>query len=111
MGGNQHVLLQKDIEQYLENIPQSVATYWEGASIWENSSSEKGFILAFREEKERGLELSIDLARSYNQGAIYQFSMREDGRLIRDTIAILDKGTDATVEVVIDLSVDLSPFL
>jgi len=108
---NQHVLLQKDIEQYLENIPQSVATYWEGASIWENSSSEKGFILAFREEKERGLELSIDLARSYNQGAIYQFSMREDGRLIRDTIAVLDKGTDATVEVVIDFSVDLSPFL
>jgi hypothetical protein len=108
---NQHVLLQKDIEQYLENIPQSVATYWEGASIWENSSSEKGFVLAFREEKERGLELSIDLARSYNQGAIYQFSMREDGRLIRDTIAVLDKGTDATVEVVIDFSVDLSPFL
>jgi hypothetical protein len=72
---NQHVLLQKDIEQYLEKIPQSIATYWEGASIWENSSSEKGFVLAFREEKERGLELSIDLARSYNQGAIYQFSM------------------------------------
>jgi len=37
--------------------------------------------------------------------------MREDGRLIRDTIAVLDKGTDATVEVVVDFSVDLSPFL
>jgi len=98
----QHALLKHDIEESLEKYPQFVAQFWEGSSIWEDSSSEKGFILAFREEKERGLQLSINLARRYNQGAIYKFTMEEDGRLMRDTVAVLDKGTDAKVEVVID---------
>lgn len=98
----QHALLKHDIEESLEKYPQFVAQFWEGSSIWEDTSSEKGFILAFREEKERGLQLSIDLARRYNQGAIYKFTMEEEGRLMRDTVAVLDKGTDAKVEVVID---------
>ena len=98
----QHALLKHDIEESLKKYSQFVAQFWEGSSIWEDLSSEKGFILAFREEKERGLHLSIDLARRYNQGAIYKFTMEEDGRLMRDTVAVLDKGTDAKVEVVID---------
>jgi len=102
----QHDLLKQDVEESLEKYPQFVAQFWEGSSIWEDSSSEKGFILAFREEKERGLQLSIDLARRYNQGAIYKFTMEEDCRLMRDTVAVLDKGTDAKVEVVIDALLD-----
>jgi hypothetical protein len=105
----QHNLLQNDIEYSMANYPGSVAQYWEAASIWEDGSSEKGFILAFREKKDEGLALSIDLARRYNQGAIYRFKM-EDDRLMRDTIAVLDDGTEARVEVVMDELVDLSPF-
>eukprot|EP00557_Chaetoceros_sp_GSL56_P001431 CAMPEP_0176498224 /NCGR_PEP_ID=MMETSP0200_2-20121128/12195_1 /TAXON_ID=947934 /ORGANISM="Chaetoceros sp., Strain GSL56" /LENGTH=193 /DNA_ID=CAMNT_0017896393 /DNA_START=139 /DNA_END=717 /DNA_ORIENTATION=+ len=106
----QHKLLQKDIEDSLAKYSVSVAQYWEAASIWEDGSSEKGFILAFREKKDEGLALSIDLARRYDQGAIYQFTM-EDGHLMRDTIAVLDDGTEAKVEVVMDEQVDLTPFL
>jgi Protein of unknown function (DUF3293). len=106
----QHKLLQIDIEHSMAKYPGSMAQYWEAASIWEDGSSEKGFILAFRERKDEGLELSIELARRYDQGAIYQFAM-EDGRLMRDTIAVLDDGTEARVEVVMDDQVDLSPFL
>jgi hypothetical protein len=109
----QHALLHTDIQNALAQYPNSIATYWEGASVWEDESYEKGFILAFRQKEEQGLELSIELARKYNQGAIYQFQHLEDGdRLMRDTVAVLDEGSDARVEVEIDDSgVDLSPFL
>jgi hypothetical protein len=106
----QHALLEKDIEHSLAKYPASVAQYWEAASIWEDGSSEKGFILAFRDKKEEGLAISIELARRYNQGAIYQFAM-EGNSLMRDTIAVLDEGTEARVEVVMDEVVDLTPFL
>lgn len=107
----QHALLHKDIQSALSRYPKSVATYWDGASIWEDNSSEKGFILAFRDKKKEGLDLSIELARKYNQGAIYQFQLEDGDRLIRDTVAVLDEGSDARVEVEIDDSgIDLSPF-
>jgi len=116
----QHSLLHQDIQRNLAQYPKSIATYWEGASVWEDGSSEKGFILAFREREDEGLQLSTDLARKYDQGAIYQFrfengSTAGDGvksRLMRDTIAVLDEGSEAKVEVEIDdSSIDLSPFL
>ena len=116
----QHSLLHQDIQRNLAQYPESIATYWEGASVWEDGSSEKGFILAFREKEDEGLQLSIDLARKYDQGAIYQFRFENgstagdgiNGRLMRDTVAVLDEGSDARVEVEIDdSSIDLSPFL
>ena len=110
-----------------------IAKYWEAASIWQDGSSEQGFILAFREQENEGLELSIALARKYNQGAIYQFRVEQEqeqqqeqeqgqeqeqegdrisSRLMRDTIAVLDEGTEGRVEVEIDDAVvDLSPVL
>ncbi len=107
----QHALLHKDIQNALSHYPKSVATYWEGASIWEDDSFEKGFILAFRDKKKDGLELSIELARKYKQGAIYQFQIEDGENLIRDTVAVLDEGSDARVEVEIDDSgIDLPPF-
>jgi len=96
--------------------------YWEAASIWQDGSSEQGFILAFREQENEGLELSIALARKYNQGAIYRFRLEQEqeqegdrtsSRLMRDTIPVLDEGTEGRVEVEIDddAVVDLSPVL
>lgn len=106
----QHALLKKDIETSMI-VYSNVGQFWEGASIWEDGSSEKGFILAFRESHaDKGSNLSVTLARKYDQGAIYKFEM-EGNRLMRDTIAVLDDGTDAKVEVIMDSSTDLSPFL
>ena len=116
----QHALLRNDIENSL--MPYSdIAKYWEAASIWQDGSSEQGFILAFRGKENEGLELSIALARKYNQGAIYRFRVEEEqeqegdrisSRLMRDTIAVLDEGTEGRVEVEIDDAVvDLSPVL
>ena len=106
----QHALLKKDIETSMIDY-SDVGKFWEGASIWEDGSSEKGFILAFRESHaNEGLNLSVNLARKYDQGAIYKFEM-ENNRLMRDTIAVLDDGTDAKVEVIMDSSTDLSPFI
>ena len=107
----QHDLLKQDIEASLSKYPLSSAMFWEAAAIWEDQSYEKGFILAFQEEKDEGLVLSKELARKYDQGALYQYQLQEDGRMIRETIPVLDEGTDARVEIEIDDSVDLSPFL
>lgn len=105
----QHILLYNDITNSIKKYTD--AKFWEAASIWEDGSSEKGFILAFgRNQQEEGLQLSVNLARKYDQGAIYQFNL-EDGKLMRDTIAVLDDGTEARVEVIMDSSVDISPFL
>jgi len=98
----QHALLRTDIETALAHYPKSVVVFWEGASIWEDDSSEKGFILAFREQQDIGLELSVDLARKYDQGAIYQFRLEDGERLMRHTVPVLDKGSEASVEVEID---------
>ena len=74
-----------------------VGKFWEGASIWEDGSSEKGFMLAFLESHaEEGLNLIVNLAHKHDQGAICKFEMEGD-RLMRDTIVVLDDGTDAKV--------------
>ena len=118
MNEKQHALLRNDIENSL--MPYSDMTkYWEAASIWQDGSSEQGFILAFREQENEGLELSIALARKYNQGAIYRFRLEQEkegdrtsSRLMRDTIPVLDEGTEGRVEVEIDdAAVDLWPVL
>jgi hypothetical protein len=105
----QHQKLNQDIVDSLKTIPDAV--WWEGASIWQDGSSERGFILAFpKKDAERGLELSVNLATKYNQGAIYKFEYQQE-RLIRNTIAVLDEGTDASVQVEIDDSpLDVNPF-
>ena len=109
-----------------------MATYWDSAAIWEDGSSEEGFIVAFRNNGvpssssssssssslhvQEGLQMSIELARKYDQGAIYKYTYEYRhgndfaergggggrGSLIRDTIAVMDEGSEATVEVEID---------
>lgn len=105
----QHQKLRKDIINSLNHIPDAV--WWEGASIWQDGSSERGFILAFsKEDAEQGFTLSVQLATKYNQGAIYKFEYQQE-RLIRNTIAVLDEGTDASVIVEMDDStLDVNPF-
>lgn len=106
----------------------STTLWWEGASIWQDGSWELGFILAFdKEMAEFGLELSVALAKKYHQGAIYKFEYvprpfeeqdedslvsSQEGRLMRQTIPVLDEGTDALVEIEMEdkLTVDLSMF-
>lgn len=108
----QHVLLNKDIESSLTDNNYN-AIYWEAASIWDDGCLEKGFILSFsKAEEEEGLKLSVDLARKYDQGAIYRFHMEDGNRLMRETIAVLDEGTEAKVEIEIDNDavIDLSLF-
>ena len=105
----QHQKLRQDIINSLKHIPDAV--WWEGASIWQDGSSERGYILAFsKEEAEQGFALSVELATKYNQGAIYKFEYQQD-RLIRNTVAVLDEGTDASVQVEMDDSpLDVNPF-
>jgi hypothetical protein len=105
----QHEKLRQDIIDSLSTFQDAV--WWEGASIWRDGSSERGFILAFTKyDAEQGLPLSVHLATKYNQGAIYKFEYKED-KLIRNTIAVLDKGTDASVQVEMDDSpLHVNPF-
>ena len=105
----QHEKLRQDIINSLKHIPDAV--WWEGASVWQDGSSERGFILAFsKEDAEQGFALSVELATKYNQGAIYKFEYQQD-RLIRNTVAVLDEGTDASVQVEMDDSpLDVNPF-
>jgi hypothetical protein len=115
----QQALLQKDIQraiaEYYYRCPigstsTSTATYWNAIGIWEDGSFEPGFILAFpREMENQGMALSTTLARNYNQGAIYKFWLDEISssssstrKMMRDTIAVLEEGCDARVEVEID---------
>ena len=130
----QHDLLRQDIQSALSryttidthgntNTNMMMATYWDSAAIWEDGSSEEGFIIAFRNNGmpsssslhvQEGLKMSIELARKYDQGAIYKYTYEYrhgndfaergggGGSLIRDTIAVMDEGSEATVEVEID---------
>jgi len=137
----QHLLMQSDIVNGLQQLNTSTsqdtvlppAFWWQGASIWEDGSSERGFIVAFPKQNKNMIPSSksgsqevleedhdhdekirmkmkeahdfiIQLAAKYNQGAVYRFEMEVHGqqRLMRETIPVLDAGTDACVEVEID---------
>jgi len=61
----------------------------------------------------------VELATKYKQGAVYRYCYeniegkdedRKRGKLMRETIVVLDPGTDALVEEIWDDEVDLSPF-
>jgi hypothetical protein len=57
-----------------------------------------------------GHEFIVELAKKYDQGAIYKFEFL-GGKLMRETIAVLDAGTDASVQVLRDgVTMDLSIF-
>ena len=78
-------------------------------SMWRISSSSLSSPSSSSLHVQEGLKLSIELARKYDQGAIYKYEYKHDfpemgrgGRLIRDTIAVMDEGSEATVEVEID---------
>ncbi len=110
----QHALLRNDLEQSIS--PPVI--FWESAAIWEDGSWERGFMVAFPKSnnEQEGQELCVNLAKKYNQGAIYKYVMEEEEtngalHLMRDTVAVLDEGTDARVEVEIDTDADLSSFL
>ena len=154
----QHALLQSDIQHGLRsfqdtrssvpssNTAPSWCWWWQGASLWEDGSSERGFIVAIHKDyiQQQHQDWIIQLAKKYDQGAIYKFVYdngdidndidididsssqsrsrsrnRSDankntgnGRLMRETIAVLDDGTDASVQVIKDgsLTLDLSIF-
>ncbi len=76
---------------------------WDALGIWEDGSSEPGFILAVpRSMEEKGLALSISLAKKYDQGAIYRFRLDNNGVMVRDTIGVRDPGCEAQVQLEID---------
>ena len=130
----QHLLLQNDIEQGIQQNPnlKDGALWWQGASTWSDGSTERGFIVAFPKFPKEGLNSSssnsrnssnssnsnrvidlekahdwiVELAKKYDQGAIYRFEYR-NGKLYRETVAVLDEGTDASVEVLRDYDVDI----
>jgi len=98
--------------------------WWQGASLWPDGSSERGFVVAIDKDSEeilqKGSEWVVKLATKYNQGAVYRYHYdifqkhdgdEETGRLMRETIAVLDPGTDAMVEVIRDDAIDLSSLL
>jgi len=111
---SQHEMLKDDIEKSIARFSSSI--YWEAASIWDDSSSERGFIVAFPSKisepssdldnngtgAEGSIKLCKELAQKYDQGAIYKFEFVDGKKLVRETIAVLDEGTDAKVEIEID---------
>ncbi len=117
----QHSLLENDIQHGLKERGFRSSFWWQGASLWEDGTSERGFIVAFQRSTDtststndyldKANEFIIELATKYNQGAVYKFEY-VDGKLMRDTISVLDPGTDATVEVLRDddVNIDLSIF-
>eukprot|EP00535_Pseudo-nitzschia_heimii_P011521 CAMPEP_0197196334 /NCGR_PEP_ID=MMETSP1423-20130617/32303_1 /TAXON_ID=476441 /ORGANISM="Pseudo-nitzschia heimii, Strain UNC1101" /LENGTH=289 /DNA_ID=CAMNT_0042650129 /DNA_START=80 /DNA_END=949 /DNA_ORIENTATION=- len=82
--------------------------FWDAFGVWPDGSFEPGYCLAVPpSEQDRGLALATDLAKRYDQGAIYRFRYDGngngdgDGTLRRDTIAVLeDADCEATVELV-----------
>ncbi len=162
MNRAQHLLLQYDIQSGIRELEKQQQQegnhdhdknvfWWQGASIWEDGSTERGFIVAFQkqvnnsgngsdsdsgncigknveeEEKlkrrmQKAHDFIIQLAAKYNQGAVYRFEFefeRENdssdvrrGRLVRETVPVLDAGTEACLEVEIDdeATIDLSLF-
>ena len=110
----QHILLEDDIKNGLKKHQFENAVWWQGASLWEDGTSERGFIVAFQKEnldkREKAHAFIVQLAEKYNQGAIYKFEYK-DRTLTRDTVAVLDSDTDASVQVVRDdVSIDTSIF-
>ncbi len=125
----QHLLLQNDIQMAIEQDSKlEQAIWWQGASRWSDGSSERGFIVAIPIPKTKEIDdddshdeyvdvdlkyahdYIVNLAKKYDQGAIYKFEYM-NGKLMRDTIAVLDEGTDARVEVLRDYNeIDLSIF-
>lgn len=108
-----HEMLKADIiEGLIRAFPQvGVTLWWEAASLWEDGTSERGFIVAFECDtllnQDAGENWSISLAEKYQQGAIYEFKYESDptdpskGKMHRRTIAVLDSGTDADVEIIL----------
>ena len=116
----QHARLEADIKDGISQFEPGSVRFWAGASVWEDGSSEKGFVIAFPDNHDKvlkkGYELVIQLATEYNQGAIYRFDFLSAGegrkganvgRLLRTTIPVLDSGTDAKVLVIRDDLIDL----
>jgi len=104
MNEQQRALLRADVQRGL--LTDAGATFWEAASLWEDGSYEKGFIVAIPSASSNSTlhqaqSWVVDLATKYNQGAIYKFHF-EEGRLMRETVPVLDPGTDAMVQVVRD---------
>jgi hypothetical protein len=100
-----HLLLQNDIENGIQNENKKFqkVIWWQGASLWDDESFERGFIVAFPKNEnaledsdymKTGHEFIIELAKKYDQGAIYKFEFI-DGKLMRETIPVLDADTDA----------------
>ena len=110
----QHILLENDIINGLKDHQFEDSFWWQGASLWEDGTSERGFIIAFQNyddgKQDKAHAFVVKLAEKYNQGAIYKFEFK-NGALMRDTVAVLDANTDASVQVLIDdVSIDTSIF-
>lgn len=106
----QHASLQADIEIGLKKYAAAAATYWEAASLWEDGSSEKGFIIAVNALSPSLSQVQrwvVELATKYDQGAIYKFHYENRQHLVRETVPVLDPGTDATVSVIRDDSIPI----
>lgn len=107
-----HEMLKADIKDGLASLFHSAeATWWDAASLWEDGSSERGFVVAFSRamsDHEAGKNWCMSLASKYQQGAIYEFEYESDpevpsnGKMHRRTVAVLDAGTEADVEIVVD---------
>ena len=96
-------LLSKDIQDAIKF--HTSLTFWDAFGVWEDGSSEPGFILAFPHKMEHeGLVVSKTLAKKYNQGAIYRFKLDKKSKgMMRETIAVLvEQGCEARVQIEID---------
>ena len=108
-----HELLRKDISRMFGEKSSDVV-WWEAASYFADGDTEPGFIIAFNralsvDDLNNGEKLVVDLAKKYRQGAIYKFEYKEGsgssiGKLFRSTIPVLVPDTEATVEVVMEVS-------
>eukprot|EP00933_Yihiella_yeosuensis_P006889 TRINITY_DN111710_c0_g1_i1.p1 TRINITY_DN111710_c0_g1~~TRINITY_DN111710_c0_g1_i1.p1 ORF type:complete len:172 (-),score=33.58 TRINITY_DN111710_c0_g1_i1:43-558(-) len=99
----QHQQLDTRLEEGLKSIGCGIR--WASSSVFEGGLEEPGFIVAFQKRSDteliKGRALVIELATAFEQGAIYEFALK-DGRLMRSTVPVLNPDTEADVEVVRD---------
>eukprot|EP00929_Paragymnodinium_shiwhaense_P113407 TRINITY_DN81699_c0_g1_i1.p1 TRINITY_DN81699_c0_g1~~TRINITY_DN81699_c0_g1_i1.p1 ORF type:complete len:197 (+),score=33.60 TRINITY_DN81699_c0_g1_i1:59-592(+) len=105
----QHEKLGVELDIALQELGHGVR--WASCGRFEDGSEEFGYTVAFDEGSSRsdeGRNLVRYLAERYEQGAVYEYKLRE-GRLIRSTVPVLLLDTEADVEVT-RINEDGSPF-